>query len=45
MYRSVSIRVTRVIQANCKCRALRQATLLHTQYRTGCLEKCLNRPP
>src|SRR5579859_352818 len=44
-YRSVSISVPRVIQANCMCRAFSHDTRVHAQYRTGCLEKLRSRPP
>lgn len=44
-YRSVRISVPSVIQANSMCLVLSLLTCVHIQYRTGCLEKCLSRPP
>ncbi|SHS91794.1 Uncharacterised protein [Mycobacteroides abscessus subsp. abscessus] len=45
MYRSVRIRVPSVIQANSMCLVFSLLTWVQIQYRTGCLEKCLSRPP
>src|SRR5258707_1335723 len=44
-YRSVSISVPRVVHASCMCLALSLETFVQAQYLTGCLEKCLSRPP
>ena len=42
MYRSLSISVPSVIQANFMCRAFSQENFVHIQYRTGWLEKFLS---
>src|ERR1022692_3147664 len=45
MYRSVNSTQNNDTQANCMCLAFSLETLVHIQYLTGCLEKCLSRPP
>src|SRR5208282_3292293 len=44
MYRSVSINVPSVIQANCRCRAFSHETFVQAQYLTGWEEKFFSRP-
>src|SRR5215470_18103223 len=44
-YRSASISVPSVIQASCMCRTFIREICVQIQYLTGCLEKCLSRPP
>src|SRR5215469_6195961 len=45
MYKSVNSTQNSDTQANCMCLTLSFDTWVHIQYRTGCLEKCLSRPP
>src|ERR1044072_4179720 len=42
-----SVRQTKISEAHasCMCRLLSFEICVHVQYRTGCLEKCLRRPP